>query len=458
MKIGSFVLQRKKKSLSNVNQFFCGLHFLVGLADQAEACLKIWENLLFGNEKIGSLAHGGYSNGESGTTRLIRTVCKSVQEKGCEKSGRMFSFITHMKELGVNQIPLYPFLGNRFNILFLNGAGVFSLYSFLLDFFIKVETENKLLGAVSNDLKVNAYKAGCKALGLIDKLVTGPLWRAMIEEKTALNMTTKYQHMLSCFEKWANDPSLFLSGVDSIFPHLLTRDQLFDDLTKPSDIDDMAKQCLEIIFGGFVVVSKRMLEDHLLGGALDNPSENLKSEAKAVPTTNADSERDFGMLDHLMKLKPKALDLVYEGIIMFNRNKTGEWRDSLDKKSLSLAMTKARESKNFQQQLFFDRKKKIWKRKVEKFQTATEEKLCKQKEKALEKENLLTSLQEFGGLWSSDEIEEKLSALSNIQKKRQALKVQLSFRQKVLEAKCDKSLFLFLQMGKLKPFLSLLQI
>ena len=98
----------------------------MGLADQSEACLKVWEGLLHGNEKVSTLAHGGYSNGESGTTRLIRTTCKSVQERGCEKSGRMVHFSTYLKdEHNISEIPLYPFLGNRFNILFLNGAGVF---------------------------------------------------------------------------------------------------------------------------------------------------------------------------------------------------------------------------------------------------------------------------------------------------------------------------------------------
>ena len=73
---------------------------------------------------LGSLKHGGYSNGESGTTRLILTVCKAMQQRGCEKSGGMVSFQTFMKEkLGMTELPLFPFLGNRFDILFLNAAG-----------------------------------------------------------------------------------------------------------------------------------------------------------------------------------------------------------------------------------------------------------------------------------------------------------------------------------------------
>ena len=87
------------------------MHFLVDMADQAEASLKVWEGILFkDNNILGSLKHG-YSNGESGTTRLIRTVCKAVQQRGCEKSGHMVSFETFMKEeFRMSELPLFPFL------------------------------------------------------------------------------------------------------------------------------------------------------------------------------------------------------------------------------------------------------------------------------------------------------------------------------------------------------------
>ena len=67
----------------SVNEFFCGLHFVVGLADQAEAALKVWDAILYEDQPIGSLRHGGYSKGESGTLRLVRRVFKSVQWRGC---------------------------------------------------------------------------------------------------------------------------------------------------------------------------------------------------------------------------------------------------------------------------------------------------------------------------------------------------------------------------------------
>ena len=48
-----------------------------------EASLKLWDSLSFhDNKKVVSLNRGSY--GESGSLRLIRTVCKLVQDWGCE--------------------------------------------------------------------------------------------------------------------------------------------------------------------------------------------------------------------------------------------------------------------------------------------------------------------------------------------------------------------------------------
>ena len=58
-------------------------------------------------------------------------------------------------------------MGNRFNILRFNGAGVYFLYVMLLHFFGKNELHNKRLEAVHWDLNVLTYRVCCRALGLI---------------------------------------------------------------------------------------------------------------------------------------------------------------------------------------------------------------------------------------------------------------------------------------------------
>ena len=52
------------------------------------------------------------------------------------------------------------------------------------------------------------------------------------------------------------------------------------------------------------------------------------------------------MLDRLMKLKPKALDIVYEGIIMFTANNTRSWNDCLPKEQFDIAMDLQESKKN----------------------------------------------------------------------------------------------------------------
>ena len=133
----------EQEKMVEINQFFCGLHYLVGLADQREACLKMWESIIHEDRKVSSIAHGGYSNGESGVTRLIRTVFKSAQERGCEKSDKIVCFATYLKdESGMTFIPLFSFLGNKFNILFVNAVLVYFLYDQLIEFFQRIERNN----------------------------------------------------------------------------------------------------------------------------------------------------------------------------------------------------------------------------------------------------------------------------------------------------------------------------
>ena len=129
----------------------------------------------------------------------------------------MVQFSTFMKDThNIDKIPLYPFLGNRFNILFLNAAGVFHLHDYLVEFFSDLSDENKLLKAVFHDLEVLAYKVGCKAFGLIHKKVTGPLWRKLVKEKNALDMTSAYKEMVAKFNKWSEDSEPFLLNLATI--------------------------------------------------------------------------------------------------------------------------------------------------------------------------------------------------------------------------------------------------
>ena len=95
--------------------------------------MRAIEEMLF-DHNVGAKAQGFSSkNNEGGVERLIRTVCKAIQDRGCEKSGKPVHFRAFLRDKGRNFVPLAPFKGNRFNILFHNGAGVYFLQNDLRD-------------------------------------------------------------------------------------------------------------------------------------------------------------------------------------------------------------------------------------------------------------------------------------------------------------------------------------
>ena len=60
-------------------------------------------------KKMNTISHVRQNEGL--TIGLICTVCKSVSERGCEKSGRIVTFATFLKEnYNMSEIRLYPYL------------------------------------------------------------------------------------------------------------------------------------------------------------------------------------------------------------------------------------------------------------------------------------------------------------------------------------------------------------
>ena len=111
-----------------MNNFFCSLHYLVGLADSAEATLKLWESTVEDNISYGH---------SSGTQQLIRTACKAFHSRGSEQAGCSVHFRTYICSIGIHKIPIAQFRGNRFNILFHDGAGVYYLRSYFESYLVE---------------------------------------------------------------------------------------------------------------------------------------------------------------------------------------------------------------------------------------------------------------------------------------------------------------------------------
>ena len=298
----------EKMKYSNMNNFWCGLHFIVGLSEQANKTLAQYEDLISKGEKLGAVAlPGGYSKaGESGTSRLVRTVCKAIQERGCERTGKPVEYQDFMTAEGRGKVPLAPFKGNRFNILFHNAAGIYFMLEDLKMFMADHKTDNKLFTAVNADLNVLPFQAGIRALGLISKLVTGPLWRALEKEKHNLGMVAKYQELMQCFQLWSQDATPILHGSTGLFDNTDKEDNILQQLTEVCDSDAGTKQVLELLFSSFLLTGQRQLKDYLGAGKFGAPSAAQMEESVSCPTSNVGPERTFAMLDNIIRVMPSA--------------------------------------------------------------------------------------------------------------------------------------------------------
>ena len=188
-----------------------------------------------------------------------------MQTHGCEKSRRLSDFYTYLtEEVGFLNLPFICFKGNRSNVLFYNGGILYYFHDHLLHFFDIVKDDNKLLKAVHSDLQIQSYLCGCRALGLINKFVTGI---------HILDLNKHHQKMCSLFFDLYVDASEFMLGNVIFFENIeISKDGIYNSLLLPSDIlDESTKQCLEIIFGSLCIVTRRMLNDHLKDGKYANP-------------------------------------------------------------------------------------------------------------------------------------------------------------------------------------------
>ena len=68
-----------------------------------------------------------------------------------------------------------PFLHHRFNIVFLIGGAYYYHKDSIVDFLLSQDSENFLLQSIREDIDDVVFLASSRALGIIEKLISGSL-------------------------------------------------------------------------------------------------------------------------------------------------------------------------------------------------------------------------------------------------------------------------------------------
>jgi len=434
----------ERSQLSSMNNFYCGLHFVVGLAEQAQETLKQWEKSELEPAQLQANQAAFHNSSESGTVRLVRTVCKALEAHCNEQSGNHVQFRAFLDSHGAGAIPLARFVGNRFNILFYNAGGVYYLQEDVKAFYdTAFGTPNRLHVAVRQDIGVNEFVAGCRALGIIDKLVTGPLWRKLEDPATSIaDMGGVYTALCDKFDYWSTDSTELLDGSAKAFPGATaTVDPVHQELFTACGNDATTATVLQLLCSTFARYSRRLLADHLPGGKFHSMTEQHRREAASVATTNVVSERTFAQLDRLKREKPNASLLAIEGMVLFAANKTSKWLKSQPQTRKHQLITSAMSGAESHRQLYKQRCKEIRKYQQEQMQKKEKERLEKETNTLQMKQQLSEEIGRVG-LWTTAEtVTLQLSTLPTNGAKVAALKTQIKFRKIVLQQPGDKILF-----------------
>ncbi|XP_072170908.1 uncharacterized protein [Diadema setosum] len=421
----------EKQPLENITSFFCGLHSLVQYAEVCEKTLDSVETSLFDGKGAGALVKGlAFKTEGNGVLRLVKNASKAFARGGNEQSGVYGPFKLFTKEFlqenGFSKVPIVPFRGNRFNIMFFNAGFIFFLHKQMTSFLDSYGASNKLLKCVEADLKEPFYLAGCRALGLISKHVTAPLWR-ILEDKAVhiLDLPQVYSRIQETLGKGTDNPQQFIDG--QLSPFQVSSDAVLDSLTNASEHDGLTCSILKNLLPALAQVMKSHAA-HLEVETTDDQRASTKSVAKH----NKFAERVFAYLDHLMRVRPNATLLGLEATIMFSLNKTSEWLKSLpDQEAKKLISTARKHSRKLKAQ-FKERVESIRQQKREAMKEKEREKQRREEKRQADLEFYTQEIQYYG-LWQSErEVEEMVNSFRSDNDKVKALKSQLRFRQHVL--------------------------
>ena len=240
------------------------------------------------------------------------------------------------------------FRGNRINIIFYNATAAYYHIEHIAEFLGKWSDANRLLKSVDADLPCEVYLAGARALGIIDKIITAPLWRLLESSISISEMGAHYQKLQVSLQKWQQDASSLLEGEAVFYEQLapVNTDQryraLFEEHTESFNI--ITKLILEILSSHFLILLERQVADQLPGSAFFEVSSEEKEASANVPKTNVLSERDFAQLDLQLRIKPSARIVTHEELTMWRNNKTVSWLDKMQPEEKEKLLAEARKS------------------------------------------------------------------------------------------------------------------
>ena len=428
----------EQESCGRLLKFGCGLHGLVHHAEAATKSLSAFEKVVFGPEKPPILDMKFYKPTESGTFRLIRTTSNALGRGGDEKNGCYGEFKLYIQQFlranGIFSLPIEPYHGNRFNILFENSVAFFFLHEKIAEF-LAMNNNNNLLKSVLHDIGTPHYVAGTKALGLVCRFITSPLWKLLENRDIHIfQMNTFYNELVAGIDTACNNIESFMKGEIRLFVGHTTvkADAMLIKLLEPYEHDDKVEMILQVLLPALAAVSRHLYKDHLPGGKFEVITDEMKIKAQSAQKTNKFAESVFGFLDNLLRKSPNISTVASEACIMFVHNKTLDWLLGKEEDEKKEIIKKAISDKYRLKVLYKQREEEVRRRRLEAQERSRRQKEDAEKRKKETLESYTNAIMLYGFWQTEKQVDEMVEPLKTAKEKKSALKAQLNYRKHLL--------------------------
>ena len=148
---------------------------------------------------------------------------------GDQKRGKADQWLANLKENNTKDF-LISFLHHRFNVIFLLGGAFYFHRENIIEFLKSMESENLLMSSVKQDVNEIVFSVSTRTLGIMEKLVTGPLFRRLSQSAHIFDLNEMWEELLTFLERNAKESS-FLMAESTLFSYsLLKKDEMYEKL------------------------------------------------------------------------------------------------------------------------------------------------------------------------------------------------------------------------------------
>ena len=399
----------EKQKLKTVHQVFCGLHVIHNLGIYAEKALLEWEKIV---EEEGSV-HGGFKNSNNSNDLLYELSKLTCYTHGDQRNGKADEWEAFLTQFDNVKDHMVSFLHHRFNIIFVLGGAAYYHRDHLATFVNNLDGSNFLHESIRQDITNVVFLAANRALGIFNKMITGPLFRKLEDKVHIFSLNSMWGDLLKYLVANGTNATEMLSGNTFFDNVLVTKDSIYEELFKTSAnelLESLTRECLEVMCITCSIMVQSQLKDQLPGGKYYQPSEEVLAETRNCPTTNVLSERDFAAYDRHLRMKPNLSTVAATGVIMFNNNKTLEWLNDKTPEEIKLLIMVARKNRKRFISDYRAKKRQIITFKLDKMEKAKLDAEIKEQKLAHEKQKLTEELDKFGGLITTkEELERRIT-------------------------------------------------